>query len=66
MISADIKANKNNKKIKDLALSYNFLQDVPSKLEVQYESGMYFSFDFCGYSIHFHCPLRTGGGFFFA
>ena len=64
MRSTDVKANKNKKKIKDLALSYKFLQDVPSKLEMQYERGMYFSFDFGWYSIHFDCPLRTGGGLF--
>ena len=64
MTSADVKANKNNKKTKDLALSYNFFQDVPLKLEIQYERGMYFSFDFGWYSIHFDCPLRTGGGVF--
>ena len=28
MISADVKANKNNKKIKDLALSYKILKDL--------------------------------------
>ena len=46
MISADVKANKNNKQIKDLALPYKFLNDVTLKLEIQYERGMYFSFDF--------------------
>ena len=53
MISADVKANKNNKQIKDLALPYKFLNDVTSKLEIQYERGMYFSFDFGWYSVHF-------------
>ena len=53
MTSADVKANKNNKQIKDLALSHKFLNDVTSKLEIQYERGMYFSFDFSWCSIHF-------------
>ena len=53
MTSADVKANKNNKQIKDLALSHKFLNDVTSKLEIQYERGMHFSFDFGWYSIHF-------------
>ena len=47
LISADVKANKNNKKIKDLvAVSYKILEEVPSKLEIQCKNGIYFSFDF--------------------
>ena len=34
-----------------VAVSYNFL--LPSKLEIQSKKGMYFSFDFGWYSIHF-------------
>ena len=35
--------------INDLVtVSYKFLQEVPSKLEIQCEKGMYFSFDFAG------------------
>ena len=33
-----------------VALSY---KDVPSKFEIQYEKGKYFSFDFGWYAIHF-------------
>ena len=50
MISSDVKANKNNNKIKDLTLSYKFLCDIPSKLGI---SNQYFSFDFDWYSVHF-------------
>ena len=33
--------------IKDLvAVSYKFLEEVPSKIEIQRKKGMYFSFDF--------------------
>ena len=57
MISADVKANKNNKEIKDLvAVSYKLLE-VPSKLEIQYKKGMYFSFDF-GQCLIQYCLLR--------
>ena len=47
LISADVKANKNNKEIKDLvAVSYKLFEEVPSKLEIQCKKGIYFSFDF--------------------
>ena len=36
-----------------MALPYKSLQDAPSKLEMQYKRGMYFSFDLGWYSIHF-------------
>ena len=31
----------------------NFHEEVPSKLEIQLKKGMYFSFKFGWYSIHF-------------
>ena len=31
-----------------MTVSYKFLQEVPSKLEIQCEKGIYFSFDFAG------------------
>ena len=34
-----------------MAASYKFLQEVPSKLEIQCKKGMHFSFDFGWYSI---------------
>ena len=39
--------------MKDLvAVSYKFLQVVPTKLEIQCNKGMYFSFNFGWNSIH--------------
>ena len=53
MISADGKANVKQQEINDLAaVSYKFLQEVPSKLEIQCKKGIYFSFDLGWYSIH--------------
>ena len=45
MIPADVKANKTKRKKRSggcTAVSYNFLQEPPSKLEVQFKKGMYF------------------------
>ena len=39
--------------MKDLvAVSYKFLQEVPTKLEIQCKKGMYFSFNFGWNSSH--------------
>ena len=35
------------------ALSYKFFKDACSKLEIKYKRGIYFSFDFGWYSVHF-------------
>ena len=55
MISADVKANKNNKKQKiwGVYLTSFYKMYVQSKHEIQYKRGMYFSSDFSWYSIHF-------------
>ena len=38
MISADVKTNAKQKEMKELvAVFYNFLSDVPSKLEMEYK-----------------------------
>ena len=55
MIFADVKANKNNKKKKIWLLCSltNFKIAIPSKLEIQYKRGMYFSFGFGWYTVYF-------------
>ena len=35
-----------------VAISFKFLQELPSKLEIQCKKGMYFSFDFAWYFIN--------------
>ena len=43
MISADVKANVEQKEINNMAtVSYKFLQEVPSNLEIKCKKGMYF------------------------
>ena len=43
MISADVKANIKQQEIKDLVVvSYKFLLEVPSKLEIQCKEGVHF------------------------
>ena len=43
MISADVKANVKQQEINyQVAVSYKFLLEVPSKLEMQCKNGMYF------------------------
>ena len=50
-VKNDIKANVQKKEIKELmAVSYKFLQEVPSKLEIHCKKGMYISFNFDWYS----------------
>ena len=52
MISADVKANVKQQKIKEIeAASYKFLWEVPTKLEMQCKKGMCFSFNFGLHSI---------------
>ena len=47
-----------------VAVSFKFLQELPSKLEIQCKKGMYFSFDFGWYFINLDIvhALRTGWG----
>ena len=47
-----------------MAVSFKFLQELPSKLEIQCKKGMYFSFDFGWYFINLDIvhALRTGWG----
>ena len=53
MMSADVKANVIQKELKDLvAVSYNFFEEVPSKLEMQFKKRVCFLFDFSWNSIH--------------
>ena len=53
MISANVKSNIKQQEIKDLvAAFYIFLQEVPSKLQIQCKKGVYFATDFGWYSIH--------------
>ena len=43
-------------------MSYKFLQEVPSKLEIQCKKGMCFSLDFGWYSIHLDTVRLEQGG----
>ena len=55
MISADVKATPNKttrNKRSVVVVSFKFLQELPSKLEIQCKKGMYFSFDFGWYFIN--------------
>ena len=53
MISADVKANIKQQDVKVLvAVSYKFLYEVPSNLELQCKKDVYFSFDISWNSIH--------------
>ena len=53
MISADVKANIKQQELKDLVgVSYKFLLEVPSKLEMRWHNGVCFSLAFGWYSIH--------------
>ena len=48
-----------------VAVSFKFLQELPSKLEIPCKKGMFFSFDFGWYFISFDIlPVknRLGGG----
>ena len=57
MISADVKANIKQQKIKDLvAVSYNFFKKYPQNLKCNVKKRVYCSFDFRWH----YCPLRTG------
>ena len=47
--SADVKANIKQQEIKNLAVvSYQFLQEVPLKLEIKCKKGVHFSFVLVG------------------
>ena len=49
---ADVKTDAKQQEIKELvALSWNVLQEVPSKREILWKTGVYFSFHFTWYSI---------------
>ena len=49
---ADVKTDAKQQEIKELvALSWNVLQEVPSKREILWKTGVYFSFQFTWYSI---------------
>ena len=61
MISADVKANKNNNKKNLVAVSYKFLKEIPPKLEIQCKNDMYFSFDYGCYSVHLDIAIKNGG-----
>ena len=45
-----IKITRNKRSV--VAVSFKFLQELPSKLEIQCKKGMYFSFDFGWYFIN--------------
>ena len=51
MVSADVKANIKHEIKKLVAVSYTFLYEVPTKLEIQFKKGIHFSFKFGWYSI---------------
>ena len=57
-----IKITRNKRSV--VAVSFKFLQELPSKLEIQCKKGMYFSFDFGWYFINLDIvhALRTGWG----
>ena len=51
MISTDVKPGVKQQEIKELAaVSYNFLQEPPLKLEIKCKTGIYFLFDSGWYS----------------
>ena len=56
MISADVKADVKQQEIKGL-VSYNTVKEVPSKLEIQYKTGVHISFNFDWYSIQLDIVL---------
>ena len=52
MIPADVKGDVKQQQAKADSYISNFLSEVPSsKLEIQWRTDMYFSFDFARYSI---------------
>ena len=57
-----IKITRNKRSV--VAVSFKFLQELPSKLEIQCKKGMYFSFDFGRYFINLDIVhvLKTGWG----
>ena len=52
-----ITAKVKQQKTKGLVVSYNFLSEVPSKLEMQCKTGICFAFNFAWYSIKLDVAL---------
>ena len=50
----NVKSNIKQQEIKDQVAASKLLWEVPSKLQIQRKKGLYFSFDFGWYSIHFY------------
>ena len=67
MITADVKTNTQNNKIKEVeGVSYKFLYEVPSKLEIQCKNGMQYQYSlkFGWYFIQLiACFVGVGGGY---
>ena len=60
MMPADVKASIKPEKTRNKrsgSSSYKFLEEVPSKLEVQCKKGVYFTFDFGRYFINLDIGL---------
>ena len=67
MITADVKTNTQNNKIKEVeGVSYKFLYEVPSKLEIQCKNGMQYQyslkFGWCFIQL-IACFVGMGGGY---
>ena len=61
MISADVNADVKQQEVKKpVAISYNFLLEASSNLEIKCKTGVYFSFNFNCFLSARYCPLRTG------
>ena len=57
IISADVKPDVKQQEIKELVVVFSNFLYVPSKLEIQCKTWMYFSFNFTWYSIQFYIGL---------
>ena len=65
MISADVKTDAKQQEIKELvAVSCEFLQEAPSKLEIHCKKYMYLSFNFAWYIMQLDIFMKSnrGGG----
>ena len=61
-ISADVKAQVKQQEIKELiAVRCNFLQEVPSKLEIQYKKGFFFHLILLGIPSSLILPFKERG-----
>ena len=61
-VKNDIKANVQQKEIKELVtVSYKFLKELPSRLEIHCKKGMYISFNFGWYSTLLNIVLKNMG-----